>query len=133
MRAGVVGCLRRGNALDGAFAKLGAILRDLLFYGVGGERAENGTAAGKNPQRGADNGAAQNRCDHAFEVLLSRPQAGDLCDLHRALFFVLQVAYDLAQAEHSHGDGDEADAVGEFKNPEGKAWRAGIDVRANES
>ena len=68
--------------------------------------------------------AAQNRRDHAFEVLLRRPQTGDLCDHHRALFFVLQVAYDFAQTEHSHSDGDEADAVGKFKNPEGKALRA---------
>src|SRR4029077_17704071 len=122
-----------GNALDRAFAKLGAILRDLFFDRVSGERTEDGTAARKNSQRRADKRAAQNRRYHAFEILLRRPQTGDLRDHHGVLFFVLQVAYDFAQTEHAHSDGDEADAVGEFKNPEGKALRPGIDVAANES
>jgi hypothetical protein len=45
----------------------------------------------------------------------------------------LQVAYDFTQSEHSHSNGDETDAVGKFKNPEGKALRAGIYIGANET
>ncbi len=45
---------------------------------------------------------------------------------------VLEIAHDLAQAEHAHGERDELDAVGQFDDVEGEARRAGIDVLPGE-
>ena len=39
-----------------------------------------------------------------------------------------QVGDDFAEAEHAHGDDDEADAVGQLWDVEGEARRAGNDV-----
>ena len=44
---------------------------------------------------------------------------------------MLQVGDDLADAEQSHGDDHEADAVRELGHAEGEAGRAGVDVGAD--
>ena len=58
---------------------------------------------------------------YALEVFLGRHQALDLLHHHRARGLVLEIANDLAEAEHAHRDDDEADAVGELRQIERKA------------
>ncbi len=45
---------------------------------------------------------------------------------------VLEIGDDLAEAEHAHGDDDEADAVGELRQAERVARDAGVDVGADQ-
>ncbi len=54
-----------------------------------------------------------------------------IADRRRVL--VLQVADDLAEAEHAHGDDDEADAVGQLRHIEREALGAGVHVGADQA
>src|SRR5438046_820684 len=101
--------------------------------GIGSERTEDRAAAGKNAECRADDGTAKDRRHHSFEVLASGPEPGDFCDHHRALFFIFQVADDLAQTKHPHRDGHKADAVSEFINSKSKALRTRIHIGPDES
>ena len=66
-----------------------------------------------------------------LEVGPGRHQAGELGLEDVARLGLLQVAHDLGEAEHAHGDHDEADAVGQFGNIERHARLAGLDVGAD--
>ncbi len=130
---GVVGAFRAGDAGDGAVAEFFRSVGDALFDGIGGEGREDGAAAGQNAQRRADRGAAQNRADHALEVVARRHQVGDLGHQHFARALVFEVAQDFGDAEDADRQGDEVQAVRIFPDPQGEAWRAGVDVGADEA
>ena len=65
--------------------------------------------------------------------LPSRHQVRDLAGEHLALALALEVGRDLRHREEPHGDHREADAVGEFDDPEPVAHHPGIDVGADEA
>ncbi len=46
---------------------------------------------------------------------------------------MLEVADDFTQAEHAHRHHHEVDAIGQLRHVEGVAWRAGIDVGADQA
>ncbi len=46
---------------------------------------------------------------------------------------MLEIRDDFRKAEDAHGDRDEADAVGQFRNIEAEARHARVDVGANQS
>ena len=96
------------------------------------ERTQNRAAPGQYAECRTERGAAQNRSHDAFPILLGRHQACDLRYHHGARLFALQIAHDLAQSEHAHGNNDEADPVCEFRQIEGVARHVRIDIGPNE-
>ncbi|MNK94373.1 hypothetical protein D3C87_1145720 [compost metagenome] len=106
----------------------------LLLDGVGRESRQQRTATGQDAQRRTQRGAAQHGGQHALEVFLGREQARDLGGEHLALILGTgQVGNDLSVAEHAHGDGDEAQAVGQLRNVEAVARHARVDVGAHQA
>jgi len=69
--------------------------------------------------------------DHTPPIFLRRPEAGDRVRHERSARFVLKVANDFTEAEHSHRDRDETDAVGECRQVEGVALHAGVHISAD--
>jgi hypothetical protein len=60
-RRGIVGCFRPRNALDRTMAELFGFFRQLLFHGIGKERADFGASRRHRADREAYGGAAQPR------------------------------------------------------------------------
>ena len=56
-----------------------------------------------------------------------------MLDHDAAGMLVLQVAQDLAQAEHAHAERHEVQSVGHFRHVEGEALGAGFDVAADQT
>jgi hypothetical protein len=108
-------------------------LRQLLLKRIGREGCDDRAAARQNAENGAEHRAAQNCRRGVLQVLLGRHQARDLL-LHEVAIFLatrIQIADDFRKAEQAHGDRGKAQTVGEFRNVERHARRAGLDVRAD--
>ncbi|MNV45341.1 hypothetical protein D3C71_1371340 [compost metagenome] len=106
----------------------------LLLDGVGRESRQQRTATGQDAQRRTQRGAAQHGGQHALEVFLGREQARDLGGEHFALVVrTREVGNDFAVAEHAHGDGHEADAVGEFRHVEAEARDTRVHVGTDQA
>ena len=110
------------------------VARHLLLQRVRRERGEHRAAAGQDAEERAERGAAQDRRDHALEVLARRHQAGRSSSTtsERVASFS-QVGDDLAEPEHAHRDDDEVDAVGQLRQAEREARDARVDVGADRS
>ena len=85
LRAGIVGALGSGHALDGAAAEAARILGELLLERVGGERPEHRAVAGQDAEDRADDRAAQHGLVGLLEVVLVRQQPADGLAHHVAM------------------------------------------------
>ena len=131
--ASIIRRLWRGYAFDRALAELLRCFRKLFLHRVRGERSQHGAIAGQNAERRTDERAAQDRPYHAPEVFARGHEAGDAANEAGAGRLVFEVTGDLTKAEHAHGRHHEADAVGEFRDTEGEALCARVDVGADQS
>ena len=68
-----------------------------------------------------------------LKSVFAQPQAADALDHHAAGVLVLEVADDLAQSEHAHAQRHEVEPVGDLRQVEGEARRAGLDVGADQA
>ena len=132
LRGGVVGCLRRGHALDHAGAEFLRRARQPLLHRVGRERGQHRAAAGQDAEQPAQERAAQDGPHGSLEILLSRPQPAHLRADEIAALGVGQVGHDLGDAEHAHDQRHEADAVEQIADAERVARVAGVDVGADQ-
>ena len=77
LRAGIVGALRAGDALDGAAAEALGLAGDLLLERVGGEGGERRAAAGQHAEQRAEHRAAHRGRRGLPELLPRGPEPPD--------------------------------------------------------
>ncbi len=131
LRAGVVGGLRTRHALDGAAAEARGVLGELLLERVGGERPEHRAVARQQAQNRSEQRAARDRGSGLLEVLAARQQLADRPVHDVAGLRALQIAQDLREAEHAHGEDGDIEAVGDLGPAEGETLLAALEVGAD--
>ena len=134
LRAGIVGRFRPGHAGDRALAEfLGRLARCASRpcrrrRRPGSRRRPAGCRApSRSPCRAASAPTI------AFRSSRDGQQAAELGAQHRAVLLALEVAQDFGDAEDAHRERHEVQPVGIFRDAEGEARRAGIDVGADEA
>ena len=108
-------------------------LRELLLQRIGREGAQRRSAARQHAEQRTERGAAQDGRDGSADLLARRPQASRLLMAPVRFQVLLEIDDDLGDAEQAHGDRREVDAVAEFRNVEGEALGAGVDVGADQA
>ncbi len=134
LRASVVGRLRRCHTTDVALTKryFTRLQLGLLLDGVGSKGRQHRAATGQDTQRGTQSRTTHHGGEHALHVLGSRHQALDLGREDFTLVFWLgQVGDDFTVTEHTHGDHNKVDTVGQFGNVKAVTCHAGVHVRAD--
>ena len=123
----------RGNAFDGAAAELLRMLGYPFLERIGGEGGDHRAAAGQDADERADHRAARDRAgaESIRSLRVGIRPVIFACRISRLSARQFEIADDLGEAEDAHGDVGEADAVGEFRDVEGHAPGAGLEVGAD--
>ena len=136
LSACIVGCFRSRHTANVALTERHFTRSELgfLFDGIGRKRRQQSATTGQNTQHRTQSRTTQNGRRHELDVFPVGVKVAHLVSKHLAVFFFnREVGNDLAITKHTHGNDDEANAVGQFRNVKGEAGHTGVHVGTDQT